>query len=193
MMTTATEIGARAQLAGRLTYLSGVLGAIGIGFMVAMFVSFAAGAKPAGMAFGWVNDVLVLLSYLLTAPAVLALRPLLRPQAPILSSVLAVVGLVSIGAIVLFQGLLVIGALTFEEQIGPVSIVYLGLAVWFVLTGYLGRTSGILPHGVRMGLLGATYIGYPIWAFWMSRQLLRPMAHPAQGRLVTTAKGQQHV
>jgi len=193
MMTTAMEIEAPARLAGRLTYLSGVLGAIGIGFLVAMFASFAAGAKPAGMAFGWVNDILVLLSYLLTAPAVLALRPLLRPLAPILSFVLAGVGLVSIGAIVLLQGLLVIGTLTFEEQIGPVSIVYLGLAVWFVLTGYLGRTSGILPHGVRMGLLGATYVGYPIWAFWMSGQLLRPVAPPAQPRLVTTAEGQPHV
>jgi len=193
MVTTATAIGSRTQLAGGLTYLSGVLGALGIGFMIAMFVSFAADAKPAGMAFGWVNDVLVLLSYLLTAPAVLALRSLLRPRAPILSGVLTVVGLVSIGAIVLLQGLLVIGALTFEEQIGPVSIVYLGLAVWFVLTGYLGRTSGILTNGVRMGLLGATYIGYPIWAFWMSRQLMRPVAHPEQHRLVIDLEGRPNV
>jgi hypothetical protein len=178
---------------GRITIVSGVLAAVGVAFLIAMFASFATGAKSAGVAFGWINDVLVMLSYLLAAPAVLALRPLLRPRGPILSEVLTVVGLVSVGAIVLLQGLLVIGALTFEEQIGPVSAVYLGLAAWFVLTGYLGQTSGIMPHGVRMGIVGATYIGYPIWAFWMSRRLLRPMAHPAQRRLVIDLEGRPHV
>jgi len=192
-VTSAAEPVPAQGLVGRITVVSGVLAAAGIAFLIAMFASFATGAKSAGMAFGWINDVLVMLSYLLTAPAVLALRPLLRPQAPILSAVLAVVGLVSIGATVLLQWLLVIGTLTFEQEIGPVSIVYLGLAVWFVLTGYLGRTSGILPHGVRMGLVGATYVGYPIWAFWLGRRLLRPVAHPAQRGLVIDLEGQPHV
>ena len=170
-MATANDIEAPLRLAGRLTFASGVLGALGVVFMTAMFTSFAVGAKPAGMVFGWINDVLVMLAYLLTAPAVLVLVPLLRPRAPLLSVLVAVIGLLSIAGIVFLQMLLVIGVLTFEQQIGLVSIVYVGLAVWFVVTGYLGRAAGFLPDGVRMGILGATYVGYPVWAFWLSRRL----------------------
>jgi len=188
-MATATDLGAPLRLAGRLTFASGVLGAIGVAFMVAMFTSFALGATSAGMIFGWTNDVLVMVSYLLTAPAVLALVPLLRPRAPILSAFVAVVGLLSIAGIVFLQLLLVIGVLTFEQQIGSVSVVYVGLAVWFVVSGYSGRVAGVLPNGVRWGILGATYVGYPLWAFWMSRHLVSRSAPPAYGRLVSTVEG----
>ncbi|PZR65226.1 MAG: hypothetical protein DLM71_00190 [Chloroflexi bacterium] len=41
---------------------------------------------------------------------------------------------------------------------------------------FLIAMFGALPHGVRMGLLAATYIGYPIWAFWLGRHLLRDAA-----------------
>jgi hypothetical protein len=179
-MVTASDIGASLRLAGRLTFLSGVLGALGVAFLVAMAASFTVGATSAGVVFGWTNDVLVLVSYLLTAPAVLVLVPLLRPRAPILSVFVAVIGLLSVAGIVFLQLLLVIGVLTFEQQIGPISIVYVGLAVWFVLTGYLGRVAGVLPNGVRWGVLGATYVGYPIWAFWMSQRLAeQALAFPA--------------
>ena len=36
---------------------SGVTGAVGIAFLVGMFAAFAVGARSAGMALGWVNDV----------------------------------------------------------------------------------------------------------------------------------------
>jgi hypothetical protein len=188
LMTTTATLGGMPRLAGRVTLASGVIAAIGVVFLVAMFVSFAIGAKAAGMAFGWINDVLVMVSYLLTAPAVLALGPLLRPRSRILYPVVAVLGLLSIGGIVVLQLLLVIGALTFAAEIGPVSVAYLGLAVWFVVGGYLGRVQGILPNGGRMGVLGATYVGYPIWAFWMGRHLLRRPAPPERGRSVVGAQ-----
>jgi hypothetical protein len=192
-MTTTTDIGVPLPLAGRLTFASGVLGALGVAFLVAMAASFAVGATSAGMIFGWTNDVLVMVSYLLTAPAVLALVPLLRPRAPILSAFVAVVGLLSIAGIVFLQLLLVIGVLTFEQQIGSVSIVYIGLAAWFVVTGYLGRVAGVLPNGVRWGILGATYVGYPIWAFWISRHVTPRSAPPVHGRLVITTEGASNV
>jgi hypothetical protein len=188
-MATATDPGAPLRLAGRLTYTSGVLGALGVAFLVAMAAAFAVDARPAAMVLGWTNDVLVMVSYLLTALAVLALVPLLRPRAPILTAFLAVVGLLSIAGIVFLQLLLVIGVLTFEQQIGSVSIVYIGLAVWFVVSGYLGRSVGVLPNGVRWGILGATYVGYPIWAFWMSRRLVPRSAPPVYGRLANTVEG----
>jgi hypothetical protein len=188
-MASATDIGAPLPLAGRLTFASGVLGALGVAFLVAMAASFAVGATSAGMVFGWTNDVLVMVSYLLTAPAVLALAPLLRARAPLLGAFVAAIGLLSIAGIVVLQLLLVVGVLTFEQQIGPASIVYIGLAVWFVVSGYLGRVAGVLPKGVRWGILGATYVGYPIWAFWMSRRLVPRSAPHVYGRLVNTVEG----
>jgi hypothetical protein len=188
-MATVNDIEAPMRLAGRLTFASGVLAALGVAFLVAMAAAFAVDARPAAMVLGWTNDVLVMVSYLLTAPAVLALVPLLRPRAPILSAFVAAIGLLSIAGIVFLQLLLVIGVLTFEQQIGPASIVYIGLAVWFVVTGYLGRVAGVLPNGVRWGILGATYIGYPIWAVWMSRHLVSQSAPPVYGWLVSTVEG----
>jgi len=188
-MATANDTGAPLHLAGRLTFLSGLIGALGVAFMVAMFTSFALGAKSAGMVFGWTNDVLVMVSYLLTAPAVLALVPLLRPRAPMLSAFVAAIGLLSIAGIVFLQLLLVVGVLTFDQQIGSASIVYIGLAAWFVVTGYLGRVAGVLPNGVRWGILGATYVGYPLWAFWMSRHLVPRSAALVYGGLVNAVEG----
>ena len=192
-MTTATDPGGPLRLAGRLTFASGVLAALGVAFMVAMAASFAVGATSAAMAFGWTNEVLVMVSYLLTAPAVLALVPLLRPRAPILSAFVAAIGLLSIAGIVALQLLLVIGVLTFDQQIGPISLVYIGLAVWFVVTGYLGRVAGVLPNGVRWGILGATYVGYPIWAFRMGRLLRQGPARPERDRTIVITEGLRNV
>jgi hypothetical protein len=54
--------------------------------------------------------------------------------------------------------------LSFQVQVGPASIALLVLGAWFVVTGFLGGRSGVLPRGGRMGLFSATYVGYPIWA-----------------------------
>lgn len=187
-MATRAETTAVLRLGGWTAYASGVVAAIGLVFLIAMFASFAVGAQSPGLVFGWINDVLVMVSYLLAMPSAIALRALLRPHAPVLSELATVIGISAIAAIVVLQWLLVVRALTFEEQIGPVSIALLVVAVWFVMTGYLGRSSGALPHGVRMGLLAATYIGYPIWAFWLGRHLLRDAA---PGNLPAPENGDQ--
>jgi hypothetical protein len=174
---------------GRITIVSGVLAAIGVAFLTAMYASFAVGATPLALAFGRINDVLVMLAYLLAIPVAIAVCRLLRPRAPLMSMVAAVTGIGALGVIVVLQFLLVVGALTFEEEVGPVSIALLILGVWFVLIGYLGRTSGVLPNGVRWGILGATYVGYPIWAFWMSRRLAEQTpAFPVQRRPLMLTK-----
>ena len=169
--TPAAELRAIVAIAARTTVISGVIGAIGLVFLVGMFTAFAVGATAPAQALGWINDVCVLGSYLLCAPSVIALWVLLRPSAPTVSSLAALLGLGSIAAIVVLQALLVAGVMTFEDQVGLVSIGLLGLGVWFVLTGYLGSRTGLLPRGVAMGLLAAIYVGYPIWAIWLGRRL----------------------
>ena len=109
------------RLVVRITDASGVVAVGGVAFLIAMFAAFAAGASSQALAVGRINDLLVMVSYLLAVPSAIAL--------------------------------LVLGA-------------------WFVVTGYVGRSRGLLPHRVRMGFLAATYVGYPIWGFWFGRHLL---------------------
>ncbi len=182
-MTTRPETTTVLRLGGRAAYANGMVSAVGLLFLVAMFVSFALGATSIGLVFGWINDVSAVVAALLMLPLVVAVHVLLRPHAPVMSGLATVIGFGANVAIMILQSLLVLGALTFQEEVGPVLIAFLFLVVWLVLTGYLGSSSGALPHGLRMGLLAVTYVGYPIWAFWLGRHLLQqirePVASPA--------------
>jgi hypothetical protein len=159
------------RLAGRTLILSGTVAAVGVAFLAAMFASFAVGARESALVLGRINDTLIIVGYLLAVPAVLAFRTVARPRTA-LGHLLAVAGIVAIAAVVILQFLLVAGTLTFQEEVVPVSIALLVLGAWFVVVGWVGRARGVLPRGVRMGLLGATYVGYPVWALWAGRRLL---------------------
>ena len=133
------------RLAARGLRASGVIGAVGIAFLVGMFAAFGAGARSAGMALGWVNDVTGVVTLPLAVPGMLALHARIRPQAGAAGDVLLVIGIGSTGAIVVLQLLLVAGVVPFEQQIGPVSVAFLALAAWFVLTGRIAARAGVLP------------------------------------------------
>ena len=105
----------------------------------------------------------------------LALHARMRPKAGPAGDALLVLGVGSAGAISVLQLLLVTGRVTFEEQIGPVSVAFLLLAVWFVRE----RPDGIARPGSSRaargsGILAATYAGYPVWAFRLARALEAP-------------------
>lgn len=159
--------------AGVALVVSGLLAIPMVILLIAMFVGFALGpdARPLALTFGAVNDALAIGVYGLALPTALALHRLLRPSRPGLSAVLAIVGALGCLATIWLQWLLVSGALTFEEQIGPVSIALLAVGAWMVATGWLGQRAGLLPHGLRNGILGALYLGYPVWAIDLGRRL----------------------
>ena len=73
----------------------------------------------------------------------------------------------------------------FEEEVVYVAIAMLVLMAWFLVVGRLGRSSGLLSgRTTLMSLVGASYFGYPIWAFWMGRQLAsRASLHAVSGDL----------
>jgi hypothetical protein len=163
--------GAWAGPVAAVATLSAVVSAVGVAFLVAMFAAFLAGAKEWGQSLGWINDVLVMASYLLAVPVVVAFHLRLRVARRAMDLVLGAIGLGSLAAIAVLQWLLVSGSLPFEREVGPVSIALLGFGVWLVAAGALRSRAGSLPGGARMGLLGATYFGYPLWAIWIARRL----------------------
>jgi hypothetical protein len=171
-MTTRNESHSTLRLGGWAALASGLISAIGFVCLVLLYALFAAGSTSEALAFGWINDVLAVVNGLLLMPVAVAVHVLLRSQWPTASRLALMIGIGANLAIVVLQSLLVVGTLTFQQEIGPVLVAFLFLAAWFVTTGYLGSSSRLLPNGVRMSLLAITYVAYPIWAFWLGRHLL---------------------
>jgi hypothetical protein len=158
-------------VAGWCAYLSGVVSIVGIVFLVIMYIGFF--TNDLGLQrFGPLNDVCIIIQYLLALPVALALHQLLKSRAPNLSRTALLIGIAGMIGVMVLQGLLVAGVVTFEEQVGAVMVALLVVGAWLVITGYLGRSTGKLPRGLRMSILAAFYLGYPIWAFWLGRKLL---------------------
>ena len=150
---------------------SGVIGGVGLVFLIGMFAAFAAGQQSLGMRLGFINDLTGIVTLPLAVPAMLVLHDRLRPTAGRPGDALLVLAIGATIAIVVLQVLLVSRVLAFEQQIGPVSIAFLALAAWFIATGHLAARAGLLPHGTRLGVLAASYAGYPLWAFRLARAL----------------------
>lgn len=161
-------------IAGWLALISGFLGVAMVGTLIAMYVGFVLGpgARATALQVGRINDILAIAVYGLVLPVLPAMHVLVRETGERQSLLLAAVGAVAIVIVMILQWLLVTEAIPFEQQIVPVSLALLAVGVWMVGTGRLARRLGILPHGVRDGLAGALYVGYPVWAISLGRRLL---------------------
>jgi len=152
-----------ARLARWCAFASGAVSILGIAFLVAFFT--------VGGVYGPLNDIAVIVHYTLMLPIVVLVHRLVRPFAPRLSQVSAVIGFGSILAVIVLQALLVAGVLPFRRQIVLVIPAFLAALMWFVLTGSLGRRTEWLPKGTLLYILAGLYIGYPVWAFSLGRRL----------------------
>jgi hypothetical protein len=164
----------RLGITARSAYASGTVAAVGVPLLIAMYaVIFRYGPRhPAIERFGTPNDVCVLVQYALAVPIAVALHRHNRATAPRLSLTVTTLGIGAMTSIVVLQAMLIAGVIPFEEQVVYIGIAMLILAIWFLVVGRLGRSSGLLSgRTTLMGLLGASYFGYPIWAFWLARQL----------------------
>jgi len=161
-------------IAGYAAIASGVVGVAMVATLIAMYALFALGpsARDTALKVGWINDVLAIVVYGMALPVVPALHSIVKETGSARSVTLALVGAGSLVATITLQWLLATGRLSFEAQILPVSFALLSAGVWMVGTGHLARSVGFLPHGVRNGLLGMFYVGYPIWAIDVGRRLL---------------------
>ncbi len=161
------------RAAGGFAIVGGIIGIFGVVFLILMFVLFASPNKELGLTFGMLNDICVALQYLLTIPIALALYRILLPYNAPLIGVATILGVVASVAVIVFQLLLIFGVMTFDKQVAWASISILTAGAWMVITGYVARATGRMPNSVLMGWLAAPYFGYPVWAFWLGRLLLR--------------------
>ena len=152
------------RVAGWCAYASGIVSIFGIVFLVAFFTTFI------GL-LGTLNDISVIIHYTLTLPIALVLRQLLRPYGPVLSLVAMLLGIVGMVAAIVLQVLLVTGVLSFTQQVGMVITAFMVILAWFVLNGYLGRSTNKLPNSMLLHVLAGLYFGYPVWAFSLGRRL----------------------
>ncbi len=160
--------------AGRIAIVIGIISAVGVVFLIVFYVLyFATPLRDLAALFGWLNDVLVGIQYLLTIPLVLSLRRILWQGAPTLIEVATFVGIASMLVVVVLQTALVLGVLTFQQQVVWVSLAIVGVGFWLVTTALVARGTGRFPKSLRMSLLAVPYLGYPIWALWLGRRLLR--------------------
>ena len=162
------------RVAGYAAILSGVIGVAMVSTLIGMYALFGLGpdARSTALKVGWINDVLAIVVYGMALPVIPAVHSIIRETGTARSVLLAIVGAGALVAAIVLQWLLVSGALTFEAQIVPVSIALLTLGAWMVATGVLGKSTGFLPNGLRNGVLGALYVGYPVWAIDLGRRLL---------------------
>lgn len=160
--------------AGGMAIVSGIISAIGVVLLIAMFALFATPFQSLGLTFGLLNDICVALQYLLTVPIVLALYRILLPYSPALIRNTTIFGIVMMLTVIGLQLLLIFHVLTFEQQVVWVTpAMLLGVGAWLVITGVVARSTGRLPQSLLMSVLAVPYLGYPIWAFWLGRHLLK--------------------
>jgi len=161
------------HIVGGIAILSGIISAIGVAFLIAMFVLFATPLKDLGQTFGMLNDICVALQYLLTIPIALALYQILLAYNPTLIRIATIVGIAGMLAVIGLQLALIFRVLTFERQVIWVSLaMIMGVGSWLVITGVVARSTGRLPNSVRMSILAVPYVGYPAWAFWLGQLLM---------------------
>jgi hypothetical protein len=158
---------------GSFAILSGIVSALGIIFLIAMFIFFATPNKSLGETFGMLNDICVALQYLLAIPVALALDQILQPYNPGLIRFATLLGILMMLMVIGLQLALIFGVIPFERQVGWVTLAMIvGVGSWLMMTGLVARSTGRFPHSVLMSGIAVPYLGFPVWAFWLGWLLL---------------------
>ena len=161
------------RAAGGFAMVSGIISAIGVVFLITMFILFATPLKELGLTFGLLNDICVALQYLLTIPIAFALCRIILPYNPGWIRIATLAGIAAMLVIIGLQLALIFEVLTFQQQGFWVSLAMIvGVGSWLVITGLVARSTGRLPNSVVMSAVAVPYVGYPVWAFWLGRHLL---------------------
>ena len=135
-----------------LALISGVVGLLAGLFLIGFFTLADSGVTLAGISLGTVNDVLGAVQFLTLAPVAWALARRLPASRGVL--VVTVVAVAAMVAFAVLSLLLVAGALTFDQQIGPVMVTIVATYLWLVAVNLLAHRTRALPRAVtRTGVL----------------------------------------
>jgi hypothetical protein len=133
---------------------SAIAAAVGIVFLILFF-------SGAGGFFGPLNDISVVIQYLLMLPIMSYIHRLLPSGQSIK---LQVIGFGGVLAVIVLQTLLVIGLIPFQRQIVMVIPAFLVVTFWFAIIEQAGRDEPLLPKGRAQAILAGLVFGYPFWA-----------------------------
>jgi hypothetical protein len=162
------------QSASWFAYATGVVSIVQLA-LLGLF--FARGAP-----FGTLNDAAFVVQVLLALPLVFGLNRLLHRSGHTVRTSALLLGVLGILAIAALQLLLIARVLTFAQQVVPVTTaLFVVFGGWLLLTGYLARSLKVLPNSMLVSVIGWTYFGYPIWAFWLGNQLRRLESRASSG------------
>ena len=135
-------------------WVSGVVGLLAGAFLIGFFALDSYGVRLGGFSLGHLNDILGAVQFAALAPVVWALGRRLPATRTV--RVATVVALVATIAYVVLSVLLVAGALTFEQQIGPVIVMILAVYGWLLTVNLVAHRTRTLPRTVtRTGVLVA--------------------------------------
>ncbi len=148
-------------------YTSGIAAAIGLVFLVIFFSGVPI--------FGPLNDLAVIVQYLLMLPITFAVYQLLQPYGQRLNNLALGVGVIGFIAVILLQSMLVLGVIPFRQQIVLVIPAFFVGTGWFILIERLGREEARLPKGFILHILAGLVFAYPIWAFKFAGKLKRSL------------------
>ena len=85
-----------------------------------------------------------------------------------LSTLSALLGTITFVAVTIVHVLFVFAVLWFSDPIS--KYLYAGIGVgyicWLVMTANLAHRSGKPVRGTLLNVIGATIVGFPVWAFW---------------------------
>lgn len=144
-------------------FASGIIAAIGLIFLVIFFAGVPV--------FGPLNDIAVIMHYILLIPIMFTVHQLLQTSDERLNQATLIVGLTGFLSVIVLQTLLVIGVLPFRQQIFLVIPAFFLGTAWFVLIARLGRRDKRMPKGLALHILAGLVFAYPIWAFMLARKL----------------------
>jgi hypothetical protein len=150
-----------------------------------------------GGIFGPITDVAGVLQAVSMIAVALVLHLILRSEAQGLSLAAVVIGILSMLVFIVFQSLLVVGALTYEQVTLIVIAAGGGVGFWLLLVNYLALRGKVFPQGlIWVGMIAgagflvqmvsfwiwelesplfyigssAAYFGYLFWAIWLGRR-----------------------
>jgi hypothetical protein len=138
-----------AYFSGVFAILSGVF-AILFFWLEAPYLSSSAGQQT--HIWGPLSDICPIVQMLALLIVVQALYRLDRSGAALLKRVTYLIGIVGTLGVSILQLLLVIGVISFEQEIGPMLIATAFVGVWLVLVSYLGRWQA--QRSARLAWLG---------------------------------------